>query len=151
MEALLHSIVRHLPQPVGRHFDAARIRLATELVRFATVGLAGLAVDTACVYGLRWQLGLYGAGVVAYGVAATATWALNRAWTFRGRGSGSLHRQWGLFLAVNLVGFALNRGTYAALVTWSELCAANPVLATSAGAIAGMGVNFTLSRRVVFR
>ena len=151
MEALLHSIVRSLPQPVGRHLGADRIRLLSEFVQFAIVGLVGLAVDTACVYGLRGQLGLYGAGVVAYGVAASATWALNRSWTFRGRGSGALHRQWGLFLAVNLAGFALNRGTYAALVTWSELCAAHPVLATSAGAIAGMGVNFTLSRRVVFR
>jgi len=54
-------------------------------------------------------------------------------------------------MLTNTVGFILNRGTYAALVTVSALCAAQPVLAVAAGAIAGMGVNFTLSRRVVFR
>jgi hypothetical protein len=42
--------------------------------RFGVVGIVDLAIDTACVYGLRAALGLYG-GMVAYGVAATSTWA----------------------------------------------------------------------------
>jgi len=76
---------------------------------------------------------------------------LNRIWTFRGLGSGPAHRQWAMFLAANLVGFVLNRGTYALLVTFVPLAAEQPVIATSAGAIAGMFVNFALSRRLVFR
>jgi putative flippase GtrA len=89
--------------------------------------------------------------VVAYGVAATGTWAFNRIWTFRGRGAGPAHRQWARFLAANAVGFVLNRGTYALLVTFVPLCAAQPVFATGAGAIAGMFLNFNLSRALVFR
>jgi len=69
----------------------------------------------------------------------------------RGSGSGPAHRQWARFLAANAVGFVLNRGTYAVLVTFVALCAAQPVFATAAGAIAGMFVNFTLSRTMVFR
>ncbi len=45
----------------------------------------------------------------------------------------------------------LNLGTYFTLVTVSALCAAIPVIAVAAGAIAGMTANFLLSRAVVFR
>ena len=118
---------------------------------FGTVGTIGFLFDTATVYSLRHSLGLYGAGMVAYVVAATVTWLLNRLWTFRGSGSGPIHRQWVRFLAVNLLGFVLNRGTYALLVTFVALCAAQPVFAVAAGALAGMFLNFKLSRSLVFR
>ena len=108
-------------------------------------------VDTATVYALRHALGLYGAGLVAYLLAASMNWLLNRIWTFRGLGSSRAHRQWGLFMITNLAGFALNRGTYALLVTFLVAAADQPVIATAAGAAAGMLVNFDLSRRLVFR
>jgi putative flippase GtrA len=117
---------------------------------FGAVGAVGFLIDTATVYGLRGVLGLYGAGIAAYFAAASVNWALNRSWTFRGRGGGPARRQWAQFLLANLAGFVLNRGVYAALVTAVPLCAAQPVIAVAAGALAGMGVNFSLSRRVVF-
>ncbi len=122
-----------------------------QFLRFGTVGVAGFVVDTATVYASRGVLGLYGAGMLAYLTAASATWALNRAWTFRGMGSGPAHRQWMKFMAANTVGFTLNRGTYVLLVTFMAAAAAQPVIATAGGAIAGMFVNFSLSRRLVFR
>jgi len=140
-----------LPGPARRMATEARVRLLAQLMTFACVGLAGLAIDTAIVYGLRAQVGLYVAGMVSYVAAATTTWVLNRNITFRGLGGGPLHRQWGLFVVANLGGLVLNRGTYAALVTWSALAAANPVIATASGAVAGMLLNFTLSRALVFR
>ena len=51
---------------------------------------------------------------------------------------------------VNLVGFAMNYGTYAALIAFVPMVAAHPVLGVAAGAIAGMFGNFVLSRRLVF-
>ena len=51
---------------------------------------------------------------------------------------------------MNLVGFALNYGTYALLLSNMPLVAAHPVLGVAAGALAGMGGNFALSRRFVF-
>ncbi len=130
---------------------AALPALIVQFIRFGCVGLCGFVVDTATVYGLKGSLGLYGAGMAAYVVAATVTWALNRVWTFRGQGEGSMQRQWGLFLATNLVGFVLNRGTYVALIATQPLAVAYPVLAIFAGAVAGMGVNFVLARSVVFK
>ncbi len=92
-----------------------------------------------------------GRGLASYFVAATVTWSCNRLWTFRGIGSGPAHRQWLRFLGANLLGFMLNRGTYMLLITFAALCARHPILATAAGAIAGMFVNFGLSRTLVFR
>ena len=51
-----------------------------------------------------------------------------------------------------VIGAALVRGpTYAALVGLVPLVAAHPILGVAAGALAGMGGNFLLSRRYVFR
>lgn len=142
---------RLLPPSLRRSLTPDRMDLLLEFMRFGLVGGAGFVVDTATVYATRHALGLYGGGIVAYFIAATVTWILNRVFTFRGRGSGPMHRQWAIFLATNFLGFVLNRSTYAAFVTFMPLAAKQPVIATAAGAVAGMFVNFHLSRRVVFR
>ena len=135
-----------------RSLSPANLALAAQLIRFGVVGVFGYAVDTAVVYALRGPLGLYGAGLVSFVVAASANWALHRAWTFRGLGHHRpRHRQWMRFLAANSVGFVVNRGVYAGLVTWVALCAAQPAWATAGGAIASMSINYTMSRRLVFR
>jgi putative flippase GtrA len=144
-------ILRLMPPPLRRSVTPARLAVLMEFFRFGLVGLTGLVIDTAVVYATRGWLGLYGAGVLSYLIAATVNWALNRVFTFRGRSTGSMHRQWAMFLLTNLAGFVLNRGAYALLVTFMPLAAAQPVIATSAGSVAGMFVNFSLSRRLVFR
>ena len=88
--------------------------------------------------------------VLSYLAAATTTFALNRAWTFRARQARPPVRQWALFLVVYLVGFAFNYGTYAVLIALVPLVAANPVLGVAAGSLAGLVGNFVLSRRFVF-
>lgn len=129
-----------------------RAAIAQEFLRFGVVGTIGFVVDTAVLYGaLALGAGLYLGRAVSYVVAATTTWALNRAWTFRGRGGGTAGRQWALFVVVNLGGFVLNYGTYAVLVTFVPVVAAHPVLGVAAGSVAGMFANFVLSRQLVFR
>ena len=151
MEAMIIRLTACLPLGLRAQATAQRVATLAQFVKFGFVGFVGLAIDTATVYALRGSLGLYGAGVAAYFAAATLNWMLNRVWTFRGRGSGKAHHQWGRFLAANSVGFVLNRGTYALLVTFLAAAARQPVIATSAGAVAGIFVNFYLSRRVVYR
>src|SRR5262249_8226928 len=145
MHALLLHLAARLPPPARHLATPARIATLVQFLMFGTVGVVGFLADTATVYGLRRALGLYGAGIAAYVVAATVTWLFNRLWTFRGLGSGPVHQQWARFLIVNLAGFVLNRGTYALLVTFVALCAEQPVYAVAAGAIAGMFINFSLS------
>jgi putative flippase GtrA len=151
MHTLLLRLATQLPPPARALATPARIATLVQFLKFGAVGTIGFLADTATVYSLRRSLGLYGAGVAAYVVAATITWILNRTWTFRGLGSDPVHRQWARFLVVNFGGFVLNRGTYALLVTFIALCAAQPVYAVGAGAIAGMFLNFGLSRAMVFR
>ncbi len=135
-----------------------RRKMAGEFLRFGVVGTAGFVVDAGVLVGaLALGLGPWLGRLVSYVAAASLTFTLNRVWTFRARhgdslpGTRQVGRQWVLFLAVNLVGFACNYGTYAALLAWSPLVARNPVLGVAAGALAGMVGNFALSRRFVFR
>jgi putative flippase GtrA len=144
-----HFLLRYCPP--SRYLTPAHWALIAQFMRFGTVGFVGFATDTAVVYGLRSSLGLYVAGLISYMVSATVSWLLNRIWTFRGRGSGPVHRQWALFIAANAAGFVLNRGTYFLLVTFSPLCAREPIFALLAGVAMGMFVNFHFSRTMVFR
>jgi putative flippase GtrA len=145
-------VTRRVTDRVIARLGAARLRVIGEFLRFGVVGTIGFVVDTLVLYaGLAAGLGLYSGRAVSYLAAATTTWALNRAWTFRGRGEGPVARQWALFLLVNLIGFACNYGTYAALVASVPAVAGNPVIGVAAGALAGMAGNFLLSRRYVFR
>ena len=152
MTALLLHLSDWLPGPLRVIASEARVRLLAQFLMFGMVGLAGFAVDTASVYALRDSVGLYVAGVLAYFSAATCTWLCNRLWTFRHiQMSDPWHVQWRRFLAANLGGFIINRGVYALLVTFVAAAARDPVIATFAGAVAGMTLNFNLSRKMVFR
>jgi putative flippase GtrA len=123
------------------------------MLRFGVVGTAGFVIDTAVVYAAHFGFGLdlYSAGVLAYLAAATTTWFLNRRFTFpeaRGQDAGT---QWLRFVVTQLAGFALNRGTYAALIATLPAARAEPVIAVAAGSLAGMTINFLAARFLVFR
>lgn len=136
-----------LPIPLRRHQA-----LAAEFFRFGLVGGVGYVADTATVYALKGLIGPGPAGMPSFLVAVTVTWALNRSWTWRGRGrGGSRLRQWAHFVAVSSPGLLLNRSVYEFLVYSAPVCATHPFLATAAGTMAGMFVNFSLSRRLIFR
>ena len=152
MTGFLIRLSAWLPRPLRLYASEARIRLLVQFLMFGLVGLAGFVVDTGTVYALRHSMGLYFAGIVAYFTAATATWICNRLWTFRHQSrSDSWHVQWGRFLTANFGGFVINRGIYALLVTFVAAAAREPVIAVFAGALAGMTLNFNLSRKMVFR
>jgi putative flippase GtrA len=126
-----------------------------QFVRFAAVGTAAFVVDTTVLYGaLAAGLGLYSGRLVSYLVAATFTWYGNRRLTFfelRAHGRRGAATEWIRFLAANAVGGAVNYATYAALVSQWATAHALPVIGVAAGAIAGLSVNFTLSKWLVFR
>lgn len=120
--------------------------------KFGVVGSLGFLWDAGTVYGLRPFIGLTAATLVAYFVAATLNWILNRLWTFRGQGFHD-HPvlQWLRFLSANSLGFFLNRGTVYTLFYAFPLCRQYPVFALALGSFAGLFANFNLSNKVVFR
>jgi putative flippase GtrA len=141
-----------IERALAGHLGRSRAAGLLQFLRFGVVGTVGFIVDTAVLYaGLALGLGLYSGRALSYLAAATTTWALNRAWTFRDAGPARPPaRQWALFLLVNLVGFAFNYGTYALLIAFVPAVAAAPVIGVAAGALAGLAGNFILSRRFVF-
>jgi putative flippase GtrA len=124
-----------------------------QFLSFAAVGVVGFVVDASALYFAMHVLGagLYGGRLLSYLAAATTTWALNRRYTFRTQRSRNKFAEWGRFLGANSVGGLVNYTTYAILVTWVAVAAAHPVLGVAAGSIAGLAVNFMLSRRMVFK
>jgi putative flippase GtrA len=140
-----------IPGRRGHTGSAAHRALVAQFLRFGTVGSFGFLVDWGVVEAAKGWLGLAGAGLLSFFVAASANWFLNRIWTFKGQHRGRMHHQWLRFLAANAGGFVLNRGAYLILIAVAPLCVRYPVLAVAAGSIAGMGVNFFMARRVVFR
>lgn len=152
MTAILLHMSAWLPSPVREYASEARVRVFVQFVMFALVGFVGLAIDTGTVYALRGAVGLYVAGIVAYFVAASGTWLCNRLWTFRHLSrSDPWYVQWRRFLAANMGGFVINRGVYMLMVAFVPLAARQPFIAVFAGAVAGMTLNFNLSRKLVFR
>jgi putative flippase GtrA len=149
---LIQTLIWVLPGPVRRRIPPGSIALLAQFMQFGAVGIIGFVADTAVVYALRAPTGLYVAGALAYVVAVTVTWWVNRIWTFRHTvDAGRMRHQWVRYAIANLPGLLLNLGTYFALVAGSPFCAAYPVVAVAAGAVAGMFANFTLSRSLVFR
>ncbi len=132
---------------------APGLRLSVQMLRFAIIGTLGFFVDTATVYATHFALGvdLYSAGALAFLLGASFTWAMNRRFTFPEARTQARGPQWLRFLATQAVGFAVNRGTYAALIASLPLAREHPVLAVAAGSLAGMGVNFVTARQIAFR
>lgn len=123
------------------------------LFRFAVGGAIGFLVDTGVLYALlAWSgLGPYGARVPSFLAAATATWLVNRHWTFADRRTGEAGLEWGRWLVAMVVGGVLNYLAYAALMAGSETVRDWPVLGVAAGSLAGMTVNFLSANYWIFR
>ena len=123
-----------------------------QFVRFGIVGFIGFLVDSGVLYAARpLGAGLYGGRVISYLCAATTTWALNRKFTFSVQNQDGKSKEWGRFVAVNLIGGLVNYGVYSAMVYKMPLVAQHPVIAVGAGSLSGMFINFTLSKKLVFR
>ena len=120
-------------------------------VKFGIVGTIGFLVDVGLLYLLLYlgagpHLGRLG----SFLGAATTTWFLNRVFTFRDAARGPRGRQWLRFVAVNSLGALANLGTYLLVITFGPPSELLPGIGVAAGSIAGLALNYTLSRRFVF-
>ena len=80
----------------------------SKYIKFSAIGGLGAVINTAIlwtaseVFGIYYLLG----SVIAFCVAVTSNYYLNRRWTYRSK--GSVPRQYTQFLAVSICGLALN-------------------------------------------
>lgn len=124
-----------------------------QFLRFGAVGVAGLLVDLAVLFVLASWLGWYAARALSFLAAATATWWLNRRFTFSDAAQAprtSIGQEYLRYLVSMMGGAVLNYGAYMLVLHWI----AGPLGATlgvMAGSCAGLFSNFFAARHLVFR
>lgn len=122
-----------------------------QFLLFAFAGAIGFVVDAGVLLWVHPLLGPYAGRLVSFVCAVITTWLINRSLTFRHRGADkALHREFSLYFLTTLGGGAVNVASYALLVYVLDLSAPALPLAVAAGSLAGMLVNFWLSRTYVF-
>ena len=128
------------------------LRLAPELLRFGVVGSIAFAVDGGVMQLLTSTTGVSPllARGISFPAALSVGWALNRSWTFeagRKRPAGSQYRR---YVLVQIGGFLINYGAFAALVTSGGLWGKWPLLALATGVFISMLFTYGCSRLFVF-
>lgn len=132
-----------------------RPALVKEFLFFATIGAFGYLVDVGVLsLALLCGLGFYFGRVVSFLSAATFTWYGNRKLTFvspaDGTGVGAAG-QLVQFICWNALGGAVNFGVYAVLIREGGVFVRMPFLAVAGGSLAGLAINFLVSKFFVFR
>ena len=128
------------------------MNIRKEFLVFGVVGTVGFLVDAGVLYLLKGSLGLYWARVPSFFCAATATWLLNRQFTFRNRVSGvSIFQEYAKYFGLMLGGGAVNYLVYAIAVSLLPTASYRPLASVALGSIAGMFINYFFARYFVFR
>ncbi|POR55910.1 putative flippase GtrA [Paraburkholderia eburnea] len=130
--------------------QAASYRMLQQFFRFFLVGSAGFVVNAVLVELLVHLTKPVTAQLLAFPVAVTVTWWLNRRYTF-GASRHALHYEWLRYVFGNIFGWIINNGVYIWFVLHVPLTALHPAIAVAVGSVAGMFLNFAMSRWLVFR
>jgi putative flippase GtrA len=127
------------------------MKASREFLFFAAAGVTGLGVDVGVLYLAAPWLGWYLARVLSFVAAATATWALNRRYTFAARHSGvSRLCEYLGYLLTMLGGAVVNYGVYV-LVLHALAGPWVPAAGVALGSVAGLALNFLSARYLIFK
>jgi putative flippase GtrA len=121
---------------------------------FALAGTVGFLVDSGVLQLLAGVLHMqvHLARVVSFLIAMTATWQINRRFTFReGRQSQTLVGEWLRYFASSLLGGATNYAAFAISIAVSPFIRSHLVLGVAIGSLVGMVTNYVLYSRFVFK
>ncbi len=130
------------------------MKSSRELVLFAVGGVIGLVVSAGVTQLLvsLLQVNPYVAWVIAFVLAATATWWWNRSRTFAARSSGrSLWGEWLHWMALMSFGALVNYGVFILCLQLFPSWHRWPALAVAVGSVVAAGVNFLSARLMLFR
>jgi putative flippase GtrA len=130
----------------------ARIASLPKFIRFGIVGCLGFCVDVGVLYLMLYGVGLgrYAGRLISYLAAASSTWYFNAAITFPESRADNRAWEWARFVALNSLGGVVNYAVYAAYVRFQFHSALAPAIAVAIGSLAGLVVNFSVSKQFVF-
>jgi putative flippase GtrA len=124
----------------------------SRIVYFLAAGSTGFVIDatilTALVSLAGWSP--YAARIVSFSVAVTATWYINRRFTFGDRPAQHIGHEYLKYLLVQGVGVAINYGVFSAVVFASAYAARLPVLALIPASLLAMFATYLGMHRFAF-
>jgi putative flippase GtrA len=126
--------------------------IARQFTSFAGVGTLGFIVDVG-LFSLLQGIGgwsIHWARAMSATCSITATWALNRQLTFSDRRSASRAGEYLRYLAAQLVGLAVNLGTFSLCLLTVPQLRRYPIVALAIGAAVALLFNFITARTVAF-
>jgi putative flippase GtrA len=121
-----------------------------EFLRFCLVGVVGFVCDAGATLVLAKWLGISTlmARVIAFMSAATVTWALNRAFTFRHRGPGG---EWLPYVLATGIGALISLGVYLIWLAFAGEAPLQLLIGVALGSVVALCFNFLVARRLIFR
>lgn len=131
--------------------------MTRQFLHFGVVGTVGFIVDASILWLLSHWLPYEFARAISFWAAVTSNWWLNRIFTFKeAERNEKAHHQWGRFFLASLIGFIPNWGIFVLLIQWGSQqtfgdWAVFPYIAMVPGILAGMLINFVLSKMWVFK
>jgi putative flippase GtrA len=123
------------------------------VLRFGLVGVAGALVHMGAFWLMQRLMGLGNSTgwLVAFFLAATSTWAMNRTFTFQDRANAEQTTEWLRYLAIAGGGAAAHFGVFYLATRFIQLFAHYPALAIIPGSLASFVVTYTGASLLVFR
>jgi putative flippase GtrA len=130
----------------------ARIGSLPKFIRFGIVGCLGFCVAVGVLYLMLYGFGFgrYLGRISSYIAAASATWYFSAAITFPESRASNRTWEWARFVALNTFGGLVNYPVYAAYVKFQYHSVLAPAIAVAIGSLAGLLVNFSVSKQFVF-
>lgn len=86
---------------------------------------------------------------LAFPIVVLVAWWCNRRFTFASR--QPWRPELGKYILANIAGWGVNNGVYVLLVLSSPFIATWPQIALVIGSLSGVGLNFILARKLVFK
>jgi putative flippase GtrA len=123
------------------------------VLRFGLVGVVGAAVHIGAFWLLQRLAGLTNspAWILAFLVAATSTWAMNRTFTFQDRANAGQASEWLRYLAIAGAGAVAHFLVFHLVIRFVPLFAQHPAMAIVPGSLASFAVTYAGASLLVFR
>jgi putative flippase GtrA len=128
------------------------VAFRNRVIAFGLVGGTGFAIEAVILQGLS-MVGLQPimGRAVSFPVAVTATWLLNKRYTFRDRVVTKGRSQYLLYVGGALGGAALNIAAFVLTIRRWPALASQPVLPLMIGSALGLVFNYTWVNMLVFK
>jgi putative flippase GtrA len=123
------------------------------VLRFGLVGVAGAVVHIGAFWLMQHLAGLGNspAWILAFFIAATSTWVMNRTFTFQDRANAEQAAEWLRYLAIAGGGAVAHFAAFHLAIRFLTLFAQHPALAIVPGSLASFVVTYAGASLLVFR